>query len=123
MRIIGPAAMLLLLLASPAAQAMDVATFLARAEAAQRKGPAAILSSEARGLLAEARGAMKAITAERLAATKAGRTPAYCPAAKAGLSQSELLAALKAVSPADRARTEVKDAVRAGLARKYPCAG
>lgn len=104
-----------------AAQAMDVATFLTRAEAAQRKGPAAIFSGEARSLMGEVQAAGKALKAERLADEAAGRRPAYCPTGKGGLSQSELLAALRAVPPERRAQTEVKDALRAAYARKHPC--
>lgn len=104
-------------------KAMDVATFLARSEVAQRKGMAAMFSSEARSLFAEVRTAFKALKAERLAAEGAGRRPAYCPKGKAELSQKELLAGLRAVPPAERSRVEVKDALRNALARKYPCAG
>jgi hypothetical protein len=63
------------------------------------------------------------LRAERLAAERAGRKPAYCPPAKSGLNSEELLAAFRSIPAAQRPRTDVKDALRALLARKYPCRG
>ena len=103
--------------------AMDVATFLAKSEVAQRKGIAAMFSSEARSLFSEVQTAFKELKAERLAAEAAGRRPAYCPAGKPGITQKELLAGFRAVPPAERSRVQVKDAMRNTLARKHPCAG
>lgn len=77
------AAALLFLLPITAAQAMDVATFLTKAEALQRKGPIAMAGAEARSLMSEVQTATRALKAERLAAEAAGRRPAYCPVGKA----------------------------------------
>lgn len=105
-----------------AAQATDVATFLEKWESLQRRGPLALFSKDLKGAVREIKDATARLRAERLAAVAAGRTPAYCPPSKGGLDKNELLAAMQAVPPARRARTEVSDALRAGLARKYPCA-
>ena len=60
---------------------------------------------------------------EREAAKRAGRPTAYCPPAKASLNSNELMVHFRAIPPAQRARTEVKDGLRTLLARKYPCRG
>jgi hypothetical protein len=61
------------------------------------------------------------LRSERLAAERAHRKPAYCPPAKQGLNSNEILAAFRTIPVAQRARTQVRDALRALLARKYPC--
>jgi hypothetical protein len=63
-----------------------------------------------------------ALRAERLAAERSKRRAAYCPPAnQKGLNSDEILAAFRSIPAAQRPRTEVKDALRALLARKYPC--
>ena len=62
-----------------ALQAMTVATFLQKAEALQARGPLALLSSDLTLLKTEIATASQSIRAERLAARRAGRRPAYCP--------------------------------------------
>lgn len=104
-----------------AAQAMDVATFLAKADALKKKGMMALMSSDYKLLKKEIETHSGTLRAERLAATRAGRKPAYCPPAKSGLNSDELLAAFRSIPAAQRPRTDVKDALRALLARKYPC--
>jgi hypothetical protein len=106
--------------ASPAL-AMDVASFLARAEKLQKKGPLALLSSEYRALKHEAENAGDALKAERVALVKAGKLTPYCPPKKGSLGSSELLNAFRAIPAADRPRTSVKDGMRAYLAKKWPC--
>jgi len=115
------AAGLLAIAATAAANAMDVATYLAKADALRQRGMTAMFSSEARELQAEIRTSGAALKQERLAAQRAGRRPAYCPPGPASLSVEEIFAAMNAVPPARRARTPVKDALRAAFARKYPC--
>jgi hypothetical protein len=114
------AALLATIPAAPAA-AMDVATFLAKAEALQRQGMLAALSSDAPLVQAEITGSIHALRTERLAAQAAGRRGAYCPNGKAGLDAEEIGAAMRAVPADRRPRTQVRDALRAALARKYPC--
>jgi hypothetical protein len=61
------------------------------------------------------------LRSERLAAQRAGRKPAYCPPEKTGLKSDEILAAFRSIPAAQQPRIDVKDALRALLARKYPC--
>ena len=103
------------------ADAMDVATYLGKVEALRAKGMAAMFSSDVQVLQSEVTTSSAALKRERLAALKAGRRPAYCPPDPASLSQQEIFAALTAVPPARRARTQVKDALKAAFVRKYPC--
>ena len=117
------AAVMLAVVPLGAAQAMDVATFLAKADALQKKGMLALMSSDYKLLKAEIESNALALRAERLAAQRAHRRPAYCPPAKQSLNSSEILAAFRTVPVAQRARTPVKDALRALLVRKYPCRG
>lgn len=114
------AAALVALLAGPAA-AMDVATFLGKAEALQRKGPLALLSGDVKLLMGELSDATKALRTERLAALAAGRVPAYCPPEKIHLSSDEILAGFQAIPAAERPRTPVKDALRSLYAKRFPC--
>ncbi|HYE51103.1 MAG TPA: hypothetical protein VEB20_16015 [Azospirillaceae bacterium] len=106
----------------PDAAAMDVATMLGKVEAVRGSGPFAMFSSDMRLLSGEVKVAGQALKEERLAAVAAGRTPAYCPPESGGsITQDDVLESLQAVPPEERSRTELKDALRARLARKFPC--
>jgi hypothetical protein len=110
-------------LAASGADAMPVSTFLQKADALQAKGMLALFASDYKILKTEVTNAIAQLRAERLAARAAGKRPAYCPAGDHGsLNSDELLAAFRTIPPAVAARTEVKDALRALLARKFPCA-
>ena len=115
------AAALLAVAPAGAASAMDVATFLAKAEALEKQGMLALMSSDYGLLKAEVQSAAGQLRAERAAAVKARRKPAFCPPADVGLDPRELLGQLRAIPPAQRRRTQVKDGLRALLVRKYPC--
>jgi hypothetical protein len=105
-----------------AASAMPVSIFLQKADALQAKGMMALFSSDYGLLKKEVTEASSQLRAERLAARAGGRRPAYCPPEQQGsLDSRDLLAAFRAIPPALAARTQVKDALRALLARKYPC--
>ncbi|HYJ31532.1 MAG TPA: hypothetical protein VEW25_14470, partial [Allosphingosinicella sp.] len=104
-----------------AVQAMNVAVFLQKAEALQKKGMAAMFSSDIGLLKNELKGAGGALREERLAAQRAGRRPAYCPPESPAIQPNELLAHFRAIPAPQRARMEVKDALRSLLVRKYPC--
>ena len=117
------AALLLAALPLGAAQAMDVATFLAKADALKKKGMMALMSSDYKLLKKEIVTHSQTLRNERLAAERARRKPAYCPPAKSGLNSDEILAAFRSIPAAQRPRTDVKDALRALLARKFPCRG
>ena len=112
----------LALASSAAANAMPAGEFLTRADALRAKGPLALLSSDY-GLLKQA--AVEAggqLRAERLAAVAARRPPSYCPPDGHGsVNSDDLLGIIRALPPAVRARTELKDAMRVLLIRKYPC--
>lgn len=112
------------LAAAPAAAAsMSVQTFLVRAEALKMKGPLALFSSDIKLLTNQIKGDGAALRAERLAAKRAGRAPAYCPPDKVALSNQNVIDAMQAVPPAQRASTDTRTALRAYMARRYPCRG
>ncbi len=115
------AAALLTVLPLAAAQAMNVDTFLQKANALEKKGMTALFSSDFKLLKAEIEGASKELRAERVAAQKVGRAAAYCPPAKSSLNSKEILAHFRAIPAAQQARTPVKDGLRSLLMRKYPC--
>ena len=112
---------LLLAAAATPAMATDVATFLVTVESARQNKLKALMSGDAARMMREIGTAAKELKAERLRAEAAGRRGAYCPKGAASLSQQELIAAVYAVPPAERPRVQVKEAIRRGLARKYPC--
>ena len=117
-------AVLALLCASPlsAAPRLNVATFLARAQALERKGPLAIFSGDLKLLTNQVKADFAEIRQERLAAKAAGKPTGFCPPEKGvKLSDKDIMAAMQAVPVADRARTDTKSALRVLLVRRYPC--
>lgn len=101
---------------------MPVATFLAKAEKLKAKGPLAIFSGDLKLLMKEIKADATQLRAERLAAQAAGRPMAFCPpAAGVKLTDKDVLLAMQQVPPAERARTDTKDALRAYLAQRHPC--
>jgi hypothetical protein len=114
--------LLIALIALPAsAEAMDVATFLAKADPLVKKGMMALFSGDMKLLKGEIQTQSAALRHERLAAEAAGRPQAYCPPPKSGLNVNEMLAAFHSIPAAQQPKVEVKDALRALLVRKYPC--
>jgi hypothetical protein len=108
--------------APAAAQAMPLATFLAKADALQRKGPMAIFSSDLKLLTNQIKRDAGELRAENKAAEAAGSQKSYCtPAGGVKLTNRDILGAMNAVPPTQRARTETKDALRAYFARRFPC--
>ncbi len=102
------------------AQNMLAATFLAKAEALEKKGAMALFSGDLGVLKREIQASGKLLRAEQQAAAKTGRKAAYCMPEKAGINSSELLAHLRALPPAER--NQPIRAAFAGLVRKkYPC--
>jgi hypothetical protein len=115
-------AALLIALPATSAQAMKVAQFLQKADALEHKGMMALFSSDYKLLKSEVEADVGALRQERLAAQAAGRRQAYCPVdGQPGLNSNEILAAFRTIPAAKRDRVEVKDALRALLARKFPC--
>lgn len=104
------------------AQNMPASTFLQKAEALKKKGAMALLSSDMGLLKKEMTGAANALRAERLAAQKAGRKPAFCPPAKAaGMGADEIIGHFQSIPAPERARMTSRDGFRTLLAKKYPC--
>jgi hypothetical protein len=112
-----------LLVALPAAaQAMDVGTFLAKADGLEKSGMMALFSSDYGLLKRETEADVQALVAEARAAKAAGRPHAFCPMpGKMVLASNEIIAALRNVPVAQRPHTDVKEPLRALLSRKYPC--
>ena len=115
------AAAVVILAAPGPAWAMDVATWLDKAERLKAKGVAALLSSDFKLLEKEIKMSGAALKAERDGAKLAGRRPAYCPPKGASLNSDEVIAMMRMTPEGERGRTSVKDALRAGLARRHPC--
>ncbi|HET7577368.1 MAG TPA: hypothetical protein VFK19_12510 [Sphingomicrobium sp.] len=109
-------------LAAEPAAAMPVSTFLTKIDALARAGAVAAASSDGQLIKKELEDDAAALHDERVAAASAGNTPAYCPAPQSGPpSLDEIVASLKEVPKAKRGKTEVRDALRAYLAQRFPC--
>jgi hypothetical protein len=120
--IIRMLAALALIAVPAAASAMPVSTFLAKAEALKKKGPLALFSGDLKLLTGQVKKDAAALGAENKASAAANRPKAYCtPASGAAMGQKEVLEAMQAVPAPERATTDTKAALRAWLARRYPC--
>ena len=107
---------------APAA-AMPVSTFLAKADRLQKKGPLAMFSGDLKLLMGQVKTDAAELRAENKALEAAGRKKAYCtPSAGVKLGNRDILTAMQAVPPAQRATTDTKSALRAYFARRFPCA-
>jgi hypothetical protein len=63
-----------------------------------------------------------ALRAENKAAEAGGKPRAYCTApGGVKMSNRDIMAAMQAVQPSQRARTSTKDALRVYFARRFPC--
>lgn len=115
----------LLLFAAPAvagAQWMPVGTFIAKADALQRKGPLALFSNDLKRLTQQIKADFTGLRSERLAAEAAGTTTAFCPpAAGVKLTDKDILSAMQAVPAERRVSTSTREALKTFLARRYPC--
>ena len=110
-------------LASPLMAApgdMNVAAFLARADALRAKGPMALFSSDFKLLKSEGEAAGEAYRS-RLNAERAAGRPSSCPPKGAKVSSEKLLAFLRTYPEAHRPRTSMKQAIGDFFARNYPC--
>lgn len=105
-----------------AASAMPVETFLAKADALERKGAMAVFSKDLKLLMNQVKKDAGELSAANKAAAAAGKPKAYCtPGGGVKLSNRDVLSAMRAVPSAQRASTSSKDALKAHLARRYPC--
>ncbi len=107
---------------SSGAAAMPVSTFLTKAESLKKKGPLALFSGDLKLLTNQVKSDARQLREERLAAKAARRPTAFCPPdAGVKLTDKDILVAMQAVPPADRARTDTRAALKAYLARRHPC--
>jgi hypothetical protein len=116
----------LVLIAAPfsglQAQAMPLSEFLAKADALEKKGPLALFSKDTKVLKAQMQNSFHSIEADERAARKAGRKPATCLPAKAGLGSNEIMRHFRGIPPAQRGMS-VKAAFYNMMAKRYPCPG
>lgn len=112
------------LVAAPiaSAAAMPVDAFLAKAAALERKGPMAFFSKDLKLLMNQIKKDGTELNAANKAAEAAGRPKAYCtPKGGVKLTDGDVLSAMRAVPAASRPSTSTKEALRAQMARRYPC--
>lgn len=110
------------LLAAPAgASAMPVSTFLVKADSLKAKGPFALFSSDLKLLSNQVKADFAQILSDHAAAKKAHRATDFCPPASVNLTDKDIVAAMQAVPPAARARTDSREALRGLMVRRYPC--
>jgi hypothetical protein len=99
---------------------MPVATFLAKADALEKRGAMALFSSDLKLLKSEIVASGKALRRETEADRRDGRRPAACLPERAGTDSKELIAYLRSLPPAQRSMP-IKAAFAGLMARKYPC--
>lgn len=116
-----------IILAAPlllaAAGDMRVSTFLTKAEALQKKGPLALMSSDLGLLRGEVQGAAASYRRDLAVARTSGDKSIGCPVkgTKLEYGPKELMRDLKVVPVAERSRTSVKQAFYQAMKRRYPC--
>ncbi|MFM5916672.1 MAG: hypothetical protein ACKOOL_03960 [Novosphingobium sp.] len=100
---------------------MNLAVFIAKADALRAQGPLALMSSDLDLLKAEGRAAGLSYK-QRLLAERARGRPSSCPPDDAQIEPQELLAFLKSSYPANaRPRVTIRQGVADYFIRKYPC--
>jgi hypothetical protein len=117
-----PAVLLAAAPASLSAQSMPVATFLAKADTLEKKGPMALFSSDLKLLKAEIAASGKLLRQEVEAARRSGRRPQACLPEKAQTDSKELIVYLRSLAPTQRSMP-IKAAFAGLMAKKYPCSG
>ena len=100
---------------------MNVATFLAKADALKAKGLGALGSPDIKLLYGEADAAGKTYRSAIAADKKAGRTPHSCPPKKASLNSDQLIAHLRTYPEAVRPKTTITTAMFDVMKKRYPC--
>ena len=117
------AAVIGLTLTAPASAApgdMNVATFLAKANALKARGFTAMFSSDIGLLKSEAMGAAQAYKA-RLAQERASGRPSSCPPQGTKLGSDQFMAHLESYPAASRQNTSLKQAIADMFSKRYPC--
>jgi hypothetical protein len=100
--------------------AMDANTFYLKAAALKKKGMGAMMSSDLKPVMNEIQAAGKSVKAENEKAKAAGK-PLYCPPAKPGMNQNQVLAEFARIPAARRKAMTTRAAWREILIRRYPC--
>ena len=101
---------------------MSVATFLEKAEKLEKRGVAAMLSSDFNLLKREVEGAGNAYSARHKADEAAGRPPHSCPPqGKLSLNSKDLMAHFRSYPAARRGSTTIKTAFADLMKKRYPC--
>lgn len=100
---------------------MNVATFLAKADALKARGMGALGSPDIKILYGEANAAGKTYRETIAADKKAGRTPHSCPPKTASLNSEQLLAHLRTYPAAVRPKTTITTAMFDAMKKRYPC--
>ena len=104
------------------ASAMPVSTFLTKADALQKKGAMAVFSKDLKLLMNQIKQDAGELRAANQAAVAAGKPKAYCtPGKGVKLTNRDVLDAMRAVPPQQRAATSTKDALRTYFAKRWPC--
>ena len=99
---------------------MNLAMFIAKADALQAQGPMALFSPELDVLKAEGKAAGEAYRARLLQERSAGR-PSSCPPDNAQIVPQELIAFLKRYPANVRPRVTIRQGVADYFIKKYPC--
>jgi hypothetical protein len=107
-------------LASPAAAAITVETFLAKIAGLKKKGPLALFSGDIGVLKRESAAAVAGMESDKKARAAAGRPPLFCAPASTKMSAGEMIAGLQSIPPGER-RIPLQDGFSRVIARKYPC--
>lgn len=104
------------------ASAMTVQLFLEKAQTLQKRGPLALLSSDLSLLKKQVTADLTEIRKQRLAAEAARRPAGFCPpAGGVKMTDKDVVSAMEAVPPAQRASTSTMAALRAYFGRRFPC--
>lgn len=111
----------LLCVPATANAAMDVATFLAKADALKAKGVRALFSSDLKVIKSEIATASAQLQAEKAARDKAGLPPRSCPPKGAKMGAEDFMAQMRAIPAAQQRTMPLKDGILWVAQRKYPC--
>jgi hypothetical protein len=103
-----------------AAGDMNVATFLAKADALKAKGAMAMFSSDINVLKAEGQAAGQSYRV-RLEKERAAGRPSSCPPKGVKVNSNELLTFLRTYPANVRPKVPMKQAVGDFFIKKYPC--
>ncbi len=99
---------------------MNIATFLAKADALKAKGAMAMFSSDIGVLKAEGQAAGQAYRA-RLEKERAAGRPSSCPPKGVKVSSDDIMVHLRTYPASARPKVSMKQAMADFFIKKYPC--